>query len=75
MAQKRPAVPVLVAKAERTTVPQELHAIGTVQAYSTVGVKAQIGGEIIGVHFHEGPGGQQGTAPVHHRPASLRGCA
>ncbi|HEV3114810.1 MAG TPA: efflux RND transporter periplasmic adaptor subunit [Candidatus Binataceae bacterium] len=54
MAQKRPAVPVLVAKAERVTVPQQLHAIGTVQAYSTVGVKAQTGGEIIGVHFHEG---------------------
>ncbi len=54
MAQKRPTVPVLVAKAERTTVPQQLHAIGTAQAYSTVGVKAQTGGEVIGVHFHEG---------------------
>jgi multidrug efflux system membrane fusion protein len=54
MAQRRPAVPVLVAKAERVTVPQQLHGIGTVEAYSTVGVKAQIGGELIGVHFHEG---------------------
>jgi multidrug efflux system membrane fusion protein len=54
MAERRPVVPVLVAKAERTTVPQQLHAIGTVAAYSTVGVKAQTGGEVIGVHFHEG---------------------
>ena len=54
MAQSHSAVPVLVAKAERITVPQQLHAIGTVQAYSTVSVKAQIGGEVIGVHFHEG---------------------
>jgi len=52
--QARPAVAVLVAKAVRTTVPQQLHAIGTVEAYSTVGVKAQVGGELVGVHFHEG---------------------
>ncbi len=49
-----PGVPVLVARAVRTTVPQQLHAIGTVEAYSTVGVKSQVGGELIGVHFHEG---------------------
>jgi membrane fusion protein, multidrug efflux system len=53
-AQKLPPIPVLVAKAERITVPRELHAIGTVQAYSTVDVKAQIGGEIVGVQFREG---------------------
>jgi membrane fusion protein, multidrug efflux system len=53
-AQKRPPVPVLVAKAVKTTVPQRLTAIGTVQAYATVGVKAQIGGAVVGVHFHEG---------------------
>jgi multidrug efflux system membrane fusion protein len=52
--QARPGVPVLVAKVVRMTVPQQLHAIGTVEAYSTVGVKAQVGGELVGVHFHEG---------------------
>jgi multidrug efflux system membrane fusion protein len=60
MGQKRPAIPVLVAKAQLTTVPQQLHAIGNVEAYSTVGVKAQTGGEIIGVHFHEGQEVKQG---------------
>ncbi len=54
MAGRGAAIPVLVAHAQRTTVPQELHGIGTVQAYSTVGVKAQVGGELIGVHFREG---------------------
>src|SRR5215469_18049308 len=54
MAQRRMAVPVLVAKVERATMPQMLHGIGTVEAYSTVGVKAQVGGELIGVDFHEG---------------------
>lgn len=52
--QTRPAVPVLVGKVERATIPEQLHAIGTVQAYSTVSVKAQVGGEVIGVHFREG---------------------
>jgi membrane fusion protein, multidrug efflux system len=54
MGQKRPAIPVLVARAEKTTVPNQLHAIGTVKAYSTVGVKARVDGEIVAVHFHEG---------------------
>jgi membrane fusion protein, multidrug efflux system len=54
MAQKFPPVPVLVARAERITVPQQLLAIGTVQAYSTVEVKAQVGGEVVGVEFREG---------------------
>src|SRR5262249_15753960 len=53
-AQKRPPVPVLVARATRTTVPQQVSAIGTVQPYSTVEVKAQVGGEVVGGHFQEG---------------------
>jgi multidrug efflux system membrane fusion protein len=50
----RPAVPVLVAKAVRKTVAQRLHAIGRVEAYSTVQVKAQISGQLMKVHFKEG---------------------
>ena len=52
--QKRGPVPVLVAHAMVKTVPEELHAIGTVQPYSTVSVKAQVGGQVIGAHFREG---------------------
>lgn len=50
----RGPVPVLVAKAVRKTVAQKLHAIGRVEAYSTVQIKAQISGEVVKVHFKEG---------------------
>jgi len=50
----RGPVPVLVAKAIRKTVAQRLHAIGRVEAYSTVQVKAQISGQLMQVHFKEG---------------------
>lgn len=50
----RGPVPVLVAKAVRRTVAQRLHAIGRVEAYSTVEIKAQINGQVMHVHFKEG---------------------
>ncbi len=49
-----PAVPVTVATAVQKTVPVELRAIGTVQAFSTVSIKAQINGQLMAVHFREG---------------------
>ena len=48
------AVPVTVAVAETRDVPVELRAIGTVEAYSTVEVRAQVGGVLEKVHFREG---------------------
>ncbi len=50
----REAVPVLVAKAVQKTIAVKLHAIGRVEAYSTVDVKAQISGEVTQVRFHQG---------------------
>src|SRR5262249_33186840 len=50
----REAVPVLVATVEQKTVASRLHAIGRVEAYSTVEIKAQISGEVTEVHFKEG---------------------
>jgi multidrug efflux system membrane fusion protein len=35
-------------------VPVQIHAIGNVEAYSTVSVKTQVAGELIGVYFKEG---------------------
>jgi multidrug efflux system membrane fusion protein len=49
-----PAVPVGVATAERKPVPVAVTAVGNVQAYTTVSVKAQIAGQIMQVHFKEG---------------------
>ena len=49
-----PAVPVLAATVEQKDVPIRVHAIGAVEAYSTVAVKTQITGELTGVFFKEG---------------------
>jgi multidrug efflux system membrane fusion protein len=48
------AVPVGVATVERKTVPVQVIAVGNVQAYTTVGVKSQVAGQIVQVHFAEG---------------------
>jgi multidrug efflux system membrane fusion protein len=49
-----PPVPVGAATAEARTVPVQVTAVGTVQAYTTVGVKSQVAGQIQQVHFTEG---------------------
>jgi membrane fusion protein, multidrug efflux system len=48
------AAPVKVSTVASRTMPVELHAIGNVEAISTVSIKAQISGQLIGVHFKEG---------------------
>ena len=49
-----PAVPVATAAAVRKDVPLEMGVIGTVEAYSTVTVRAQITGELTTVKFQQG---------------------
>jgi multidrug efflux system membrane fusion protein len=53
---KRPAaaIPVTVARAVQKSMPVELQAVGTADAYSTVAVKAQVEGELTAVHLQEG---------------------
>jgi multidrug efflux system membrane fusion protein len=51
---QRPAVPVHVAEAVRKDAPVALQAIGNVQAYATVAVKAQVDGRLERVNFTEG---------------------
>jgi multidrug efflux system membrane fusion protein len=53
-ARRKPAVPVTVALVSQKPVPLQIQAIGNVEAYSTVSVKAQVGGELVRVHFREG---------------------
>ncbi len=47
-------VAVTVAKAVSRDVPVQAQVIGTVEAYSTVSIKAQISGQIVKVNFREG---------------------
>lgn len=49
-----PSVPVTIASVIQKEVPVQIHAIGNVQAYSTIIVKSIVGGEINQVHFAEG---------------------
>ncbi|MGD0885462.1 MAG: efflux RND transporter periplasmic adaptor subunit [Thermodesulfovibrionales bacterium] len=48
------AVSVSAATVIQKAVPVQIRAIGNVEAYSTVGVKSQIGGELARVDFREG---------------------
>jgi membrane fusion protein, multidrug efflux system len=48
------AVPVTVALVVQETVPVRLRAIGNVEAYATVALKARVDGQIIEVNFKEG---------------------
>jgi multidrug efflux system membrane fusion protein len=53
-------VPVKIGDVMQQNVPVQINAIGNVEAYNTVSVKALVGGEIIGVHFKEGQDVRQG---------------
>ena len=50
----RSAVPVTVAAARTENVPVELHAIGTVKAFSTVAMKSRVAGQLVRAAFTEG---------------------
>ncbi|HMF89339.1 MAG TPA: efflux RND transporter periplasmic adaptor subunit [Candidatus Angelobacter sp.] len=49
-----PAAPVRVASVVSRDMPVLLQAIGNVEATSTVTIKAQVSGQLVGVHFKEG---------------------
>ena len=51
---RKQIVPVTAAIAVQKTVPVELRLIGTGQPFTNISVKAQIGGELVRVHFTEG---------------------
>src|SRR5215468_3940117 len=56
-----PAVPVTTAPVVVKTVPVRLYAIGNVEPYTTVAVKARVDGQIVSVHFKEGDEVRQGA--------------
>jgi membrane fusion protein, multidrug efflux system len=53
-AMAMPPVPVSVADAREELVPIQVRTVGNVEAYSSVGVKAQVGGQLLTVKFSEG---------------------
>ena len=61
---RQPAAPVTVAVAVEKDVPLRLQAIGRVQAYTTVTVKPQVGGQIAAAHFANGQDVRSGRRAV-----------
>jgi multidrug efflux system membrane fusion protein len=59
-APRRPTVPVAVSSVEQKTMPLQIQAIGTVEAYSVVSVRAQVGGELLDVRVKEGQNVRRG---------------
>jgi membrane fusion protein, multidrug efflux system len=53
-ANKQPAAPITVAQVVAKTVPVEITAVGSVEAYSNITVKTMVAGELQKVHFTEG---------------------
>src|SRR5512147_1614508 len=53
-------VPVKVGDVTKQDLPLQINAIGNVEAYNTVSVKALVGGEVTEVHFREGQEVKQG---------------
>lgn len=58
--QSAPPAPVKTGDVTLMDVPLQINAIGNVEAYNTVSVKAMIAGEVIDVHFKEGQDVKQG---------------
>jgi multidrug efflux system membrane fusion protein len=56
-----PAVPVTAVAVALRTVPVRLYAIGNVEPYTTVAVKARVDGQIVSAHFKEGDEVRQGS--------------
>ncbi len=56
-----PAVPVTTASVTLKTVPVRLYAIGNVEPYTTVTVKARVDGQLVSVRFKEGDEVHQGA--------------
>src|SRR5262245_54441349 len=55
-----PPVPVAVGDAVEKSIPVQLTAVGNAQAYTTVGVKSQVSGQLVEVRFKEGQDVQKG---------------
>jgi multidrug efflux system membrane fusion protein len=55
-----PPVPVTVGEAVEKSIPVQLTAVGNAQAYTTVGVKSQINGQLVEVRFKEGQDVEKG---------------
>jgi multidrug efflux system membrane fusion protein len=59
--REAPAVPVATAEVIAKDIPLRLYAVGNVEAYTTVSVKARVDGQLVAVKFKEGEEVRQGA--------------
>jgi multidrug efflux system membrane fusion protein len=59
--KEAPAVPVTTSSVVLKIVPVRLYAIGNVEPFTTVALKARVDGQIVSVHFKEGDEVRQGA--------------
>src|SRR5580658_3326843 len=67
-----PMVPVTVAESSQRDVPIYYDALGTVAAYNTVAIRAQVTGQLISVDFRQGQEVRQGDVLARIDPAPLQ---
>jgi multidrug efflux system membrane fusion protein len=67
-----PPVPVSVGEVVEETVPIQVRAVGNVEPYSSVQVKAQVGGPLLSVRFTEGANVQKGDLLFEIDPRPFR---
>ncbi|MGD0023236.1 MAG: efflux RND transporter periplasmic adaptor subunit [Xanthobacteraceae bacterium] len=64
-----PSVPVTVIEAAQQDVPIYYDALGTVQAFNTVAIRAQINGQLVSINFRQGQDVRKGDALAKIDPA------
>lgn len=57
----KPPVPVKVVQSVQKNVPIQVKAIGTVETFTSVAIKSQVGGQIVRLHFAEGSNVEKGA--------------
>src|SRR6202043_16370 len=67
-----PPIPVTVAEATQRDVPIYYDALGTVQAFNTVAIRAQVTGQIVSVEFRQGQEGRKGDVLAKIDPAPFK---
>ena len=69
---KAPLVPVIVTEAAQRDVPIYSDALGTVAAFNTVAIRAQVTGQLISVDFRQGQEVRQGDVLARIDPAPFK---
>lgn len=68
----KPPVPVKVVQAQQRDVPEEIKAIGNIEAYTSVAIKSQVNGQIARIHFTEGQDVEKGALLISIDPEPFR---